>query len=84
MGAILRERIMRPTVPNSKMNFLQKLHYTILKEIYFENFLINETDVPEPTTTQMVTNIKAMCRLRKLQNQEHRLRIRIAKLNGQI
>lgn len=65
----------------SKLNFLQKLHYTILKEIHFQNFIVNQSDLPDPDTQQIIQQINARSKLRKLQKQEHRIRVRLSRIN---
>lgn len=66
--------------PDSRLNFLQKLHYTVLKEIHFQNFVVDRINVTDPDTYEIVQGLEAKGKLRKLQHQERRLRFRIHKL----
>lgn len=61
------------------MTFLEKLHYSVLKEIHFQHYIINRVDVPEPDTKQIITIIDARTALAKLEKQEHRIRVRLSK-----
>lgn len=66
---------------NKQMTFLEKLHYTILKEIHFQAWIIRECDVPEPDAHQIIRIINARSELAKLQKHEQRIRIRFSELN---
>lgn len=66
------------------MNFLEKLHYTILKEIHYQSFIINYNDVPNPNPSQIINVIEARNELGKLKKQEHRVRTRIYRKNKKL
>lgn len=63
------------------MTFLEKLHYSVLKEIHFQHYIIKRMDVPDPDTKQIVTVIDARSALAKLEKQEYRIRVRLTELN---
>ena len=66
-----------------KLNFLEKLHYSTLKEIHLQNFIIDHNDMPNPSASEIVRGIEAREKLRTLHKQECKLRVRLFRVKKQ-
>ena len=67
-----------------KLNFLEKLHYSTLKEIHLQNFIIDDNDVPNPSANKIFRGFEARDKLRTLLKQEYKLRCKIYKIKKNI